>query len=157
MSPSLSPSLLALSLSSVLALVSVVPVSAQQRDAATATAAVEQFVRAASDSNLTRMAELFGTDEGSVRSTGKPADYPKRMVIMQAMMGHTAVRALSEVKVARKNHMVVTTEIAKGNCKVVIPITAVKSDHDGWLVREFDLPAIWDGINRPCENDPIGN
>ncbi len=141
----------------VLGGVLVAPLAAQTGPAATPTLAVEEFIRAASDSNLTRMAELFGTDEGSVRSTGKPADYPKRMVIMQAMMGHTAVRALSEVKISRKNHVVVTTEIAKGNCKVVVPVTTVKTDDDGWLVREFDLPAIWDGINRPCIGDDPGN
>lgn len=122
----------------------------------TATAAVEQFFRAASDSNLTRMAQLFGTDKGSVQQTGKPEDYPKRMVVMQAMMGGTQVRALSEVVTSRKNHVVVTTEVVKGSCKVVVAVTAVKSG-GGWLVREFDLPEIWDGINRPCVGDRPGN
>lgn len=138
-----------------LALLPVARATAQDR-APTASAAVEQFFGAASDSNLTRMAQLFGTDKGSVQKTGKPEDYPKRMVVMQAMMGGTQVRALNEVVTSRKNHVVVTTEVAKGNCKVVVPVTAVKAD-GGWLVREFDLPAIWDGINRPCIGDRPGN
>jgi hypothetical protein len=123
---------------------------------ATASAAVEEFIRAAADSNLVRMSELFGTDKGSARKTGKPEDYQKRMVIMQAMMGRTEVRALSEVNTSKRGQVVVTTEIAKGSCKVVVPVTAVRSD-DGWLVLSFDLPAIWDGINRPCQGSMGGN
>lgn len=122
----------------------------------TASAAVEQFFRAASDSNLTRMAQLFGTDKGSAQATGKPENYPKRMVIMQAMLRGTKVRALTEVATPRKHHKVVTTEIAKGDCKVVLAVTAVQADH-GWLVREFDLPAVWDGVNRPCVAEVPGN
>jgi len=138
-----------------LALVPTARGTAQER-APTASAAVEQFIRAASDSNLTRMAQLFGTDKGSVQKTGKPEDYPKRMVIIQAAMSGTAVRALSEVATSQKNHMVVTTEVAKGNCKVIVAVTAVKAD-GGWLVREFDLAGVWDGINRPCVGDRPGN
>jgi len=117
---------------------------------ATPSAAVEEFMRAAADSNLTRMAELFGTDKGSARQTGKPEDYPKRMVIMQAALHGILVRAQAETKMGKKNHMLVTTEIARGACKVTVPITAVKAK-EGWLVREFDLTYVWDGINRPCE------
>ncbi len=147
-----------LSLGLALVALALIPTArgAAQVRAPTASAAVEQFIRAASDSNLTRMAQLFGTDKGSVQQTGKPEDYPKRMVVIQAMMGGTVVRALNEVVTARKNHVVVTTEVAKGNCKVVVSVTAVKSD-GGWLVREFDLPAIWDGINRPCAGERSGN
>lgn len=147
-----------LSLGFALCVLILVPTArgAAQDRAPTASAAVEQFIRAASDSNLTRMAQLFGTDKGSVQKTGKPEDYPKRMVIMQAMLGGTQVRALNEVVTSRKNHVVVTTEVAKGNCKVVVAMTAVKVG-GGWLVREFNLPEIWDGINRPCAGERPGN
>lgn len=148
------PKLLMLSLCA-LATLPICPLAAQDRPA-TASAAVEEFIRAAADSNLVRMSELFGTDKGSARRTGKPEDYQKRMVIMQAMMGRTEVRALNEVNTAKRGEVVVTTEIAKGNCKVVVPVTAIRAN-DGWLVHSFDLPAIWDGINRPCEGTADGN
>jgi len=148
------PKLLTLSICALAAL-PIAPLVAQDRPA-TASAAVEEFIRAAADSNLVRMSELFGTEKGSARRTGKPEDYEKRMVIMQAMMGRTEVRALTEVATAKRGEVVVTTEVAKGNCKVVVPVTTVQA-RDGWLVHSFDLPAIWDGINRPCEGTPIGN
>jgi hypothetical protein len=134
------------------------PLLAQRevRGAATASAAVEEFMRAASDSNLTRMAELFGTDRGSAARTGHPDDYAKRMVVIQAALAGVTVRANAETASTERDHMVVTTEVVRGNCRVVVPVTAVRS-RDGWLVRRFDLPSIWDGINRPCEGTATGN
>lgn len=124
---------------------------AQDRPAAAASpsAAVEEFMRAAADSNLTRMAELFGTDDGSAARTGKPADYARRMVVIQAALRGIVVNAKAETAMGKKNHSLVTTEIAKGGCKVTVPVTAAKA-REGWLVREFDFTAVWDGINRPC-------
>src|SRR5690242_16591987 len=71
------------------------PLTAQNpgQGAATASAAVEEFMRAASDSNLTRMAELFGTERGSSARTKQPSDYARRMVVMQAALAGISVRA----------------------------------------------------------------
>lgn len=128
------------------------PLTAQSTAAAakSPSAAVEEFMRAAADSNLTRMAQLFGTDKGSAARTGQPKDFAKRMVIIQAALAGIVVNAQAETAMGKKDHSLVTTEIAKGGCKVTVPITAAKS-RDGWVVREFDLNAVWDGINRPCE------
>jgi hypothetical protein len=40
--------------------------------------AVDAFMKAVADSNLTRMAELWGTKGGSAAETGKPTDYQRR-------------------------------------------------------------------------------
>ncbi len=139
---------------SVLAL----PITAQEasRGGATASEAVEDFMRAASDSNLTRMAQLFGTDDGSAARTGEPEDFARRMVVIQAALAGITARATAETATTEEDHMVVTTEVVRGNCRVIVPVTAVRA-REGWLVRRFDLPSIWDGINRPCEGTPIGN
>lgn len=128
------------------------PLAAQDRAEAakSPSAAVEEFMRAAADSNLTRMAELFGTDKGSAARTGDVEGVAQRMVIAQSVLRGSVVKAIAETAMGKKNHSLVTTEIAKGGCKVTIPVTAVKAQ-EGWLVREFDLTAVWDGINRPCE------
>lgn len=105
-------------------------------------------MRAAADSNLNRMAELFGTDRGSARKTGQPRDYAQRMVVIQAYLGGVGVRTLSEVAIDRRNHALITTELSRGTCKVMVPVTAVRGP-DGWLVREFDLSAAAE-INKPC-------
>lgn len=129
-----------------------VPVAAQDvaQGGATATAAVEEFMQAASDSNLTRMAQLFGTDRGSAARTRQPEDYARRMVVMQAMLGGITVRANAETATADRDLKVVTTEIARGNCRITVPVRAVKA-REGWLVLGFEVQDIWDGVNRPCE------
>lgn len=128
------------------------PLAAQDevRGGETPSAAVEEFMQAASDSNLVRMAQLFGTDRGSAARTGNPDDFARRMVVMQAALSGISVKAHGETVTTEKEHMVVTTEIIRGNCRVTVGITAVKA-REGWLVRRFDLPSVWDGINRPCE------
>ena len=67
------------------------------RGGASPSAAVEEFIRAASDSNLARMAQLFGTDKGSAARTGKPEDFARRMVVVQAALSGSVVRANGEV------------------------------------------------------------
>lgn len=128
------------------------PIAAQDADrgAETASAAVEQFMKAAADSNLTRMAELFGTDRGSAARTGNPPDFARRMVIMQAALKGISVHAAGETTTTTRDHKVVTTELVRGRCSVTVPVTTVRA-REGWLVRRFDLPAVWEGINRPCE------
>ncbi len=105
-------------------------------------------MRAAADSNLNRMAELFGTDRGSARRTGQPRDFAQRMVVIQAYLGGVGVRALSEVAIDRRNHALITTELSRGTCRVTVPVTAVRGP-DGWLVREFDLTLAAE-VNKPC-------
>jgi hypothetical protein len=123
--------------------------AAQAGPAMTPAGAVEEFMRAASDSNVTRMAELFGTDKGSARS-GAVKDYGKRMVIMQAMLAGVQTRATGEIASSRKDQRVVTAEVSRGACRVNVPFTTVYHKRDGWLVRSFDLEQVTQ-VNQPCE------
>lgn len=117
--------------------------------------AVEEFLRAAADSNLTRMGQLFGTDKGSFATTGKPENWSQRAVIVQAAFAGITVKALAETRLEEKDHSAVTTELARGACRVTIPVTVVKAK-EGWLVRDFDFTAAWDGVNRPCQDGNSG-
>lgn len=122
--------------------------TAQTPKASSASQAVEEYIRAASDSNLVRMGQLFGTDKGSL--IGRRVEgTDKRMMIIQAYLHGVKVRALSEVNGAKGNERIVTTEIARGSCKVVLPVTAVESGKEGWLVRNLDLDAA-SKVNQPC-------
>ena len=128
------------------------PATAQStaQGGATASAGVEEFMRAAADSNLTRMAQLFGTQRGSAARTNQPDDYAKRMVVIQAQLSGVTVRALGETATSDANRRVVTTEFARGNCRVTVPVRAVRA-REGWLVLGFEVQDVWDGVNRPCE------
>jgi len=132
-------------------LVVVVPSAgrAQAPIPSTPTAAVEEFMRAASDSNLARMSQLFGTDRGPASSTNQPKDHGQRMIIMQAYLGGVSVRALGEVASGQRNRRLVTTEVSRGPCRVVVPFTVVQV-RGGWIVNAFDLSEVAQ-VNKPCD------
>ena len=62
----------------------------------TATAAVENFMRAVNDSNLDAMASLWGTAKGPAAKTKQPPDYERRIVVMQSYLAHDDYRVQSE-------------------------------------------------------------
>jgi hypothetical protein len=117
-------------------------------------AAVQEFMRAVADSNLTRMAELWGTDKGPA-SKIHPKDYEKRIMIMQLFLHGVQARTLGDVPSSKSGLRSVTTELAHNGCKVTISIDVVKS-RDGWLVQNFDL-AEAGRVNQPCDNGKPGN
>lgn len=106
-------------------------------------------MRAASDSNLTRMSQLFGSEGGSAAVTNQPKDHGQRMIIMQAYLGGVSVRALGEVASGAATRRLVTTEISRGPCRVVVPVTVVQV-RGGWLVNAFDLSEVAQ-VNKPCD------
>lgn len=122
---------------------------AQSGPAKSPAAAVEEFIRAASDSNLTRMAELWGTEKGSASATGRPDRYGEKIIIMQAFMQGVSVRALGEIPGEKGTRRQVTTEISRGPCRVMVPVIVTKV-RDGWIVNNFDLERVAD-VNKPCE------
>ncbi len=127
------------------------PLSAQRDTVSSASNAVQEYIRAASDSNLTRMAQLFGTEKGNAVRI-KITDLDKRMVVTSLYLLHTKVRTLGEVNGSKSGERTVTTEIALGSCKVVIPVLAVHSKDDGWLVRNLDLSKV-QSLHSPCQGN----
>lgn len=133
------------------------PVTLTAQDARapkTPAAAVQEFMRALADSNLTRMAELWGTAKGPVSKT-HPKDYEKRIMIMQMFLHGVEARTLGDVPSSKSGRRSVTTQLSHKGCKVTIPIDVVKAKA-GWLVENFDL-AEAGHINQPCENARPGN
>lgn len=115
-----------------------------------ADAALQSFLRAAADSNLAGMAEHWGTSRGAAATTGIPADYQKRMVIIQTYLGGVRFRVLSnDPKQGEVNQRVLQVELTRPNCVNVIPFTMVRTGQDIWLVNEFDLEKIGPP-GRPC-------
>ena len=116
-------------------------------------AAVEDFMRALADSNLTRMAELFGTADGPFART-KPDGYEKRIILMQLFLHGVRAHALNVVP-GQHGLRTVTTQLVSGaGCKATIPFNVIQAK-EGWLVHDFDLDAA-SQVNHPCER-PGGN
>ena len=120
------------------------------RGAATPAAAVEEFMRALADSNLSRMAQLFGNSKGSAFRTHQPKGYEKRMVVIQAMLRGAQARTLGDVPSEKSGGRIITTQLSNNGCKVTIPVTVVNAK-EGWLVNEFKLEQAAE-VNKPCEN-----
>ena len=114
---------------------------------ATPPAAVQEFIRALADSNLTRMAELFGNDKGPV-SKSKPQGYEKKIVVMQIVLHGIKATTLGDVP-GKKGMRTITTQLTNHGCKVTIPVDVVKAP-EGWLVWDFDLTAA-EEVNKPCD------
>ena len=121
---------------------------------ATPSAAVQEFMRAAADSNLAGMAQLWGTSKGPVAKTGKPADFAKRIVIMQAYLDGVSSKVLSEVAADKPELRLVTTELARGECSVTLTVKAVKTK-GGWIVQDFDLDQA-SQVNKSCASQHDG-
>jgi len=127
----------------------------QPRPSQSAESAVRGFFQAVADSDIARMSTLWGTDKGSAATTGQPNDWQKRMVVTQIYLRGSPYKILSDDPIAgNSNHRKVQVELDRGECKRTVPILAVRSDKDGWLVNSIDLN-LAGSPSRPCA--PVGD
>ena len=114
-------------------------------------AAVRGFMKAAADSNLTRMGELWGTARGPGRRSVSEADYGKLLVVMQAYLRGDSIRVVSDQAAAgRDDQRNVVIQLYRGTCVKQIPMLTVRTAKGAWLVQEADLNAAGNPA-RPCD------
>jgi hypothetical protein len=120
--------------------------------------AVRSFMQAAADSNLTRMAELWGTTAGPAAKTGQPPDYQRRLTIMQVYLsgapyrlvpggaaqivpagGDSGAKMPGPVEDASTHQVVV--ELERTGCTKFVPFLVVKAADNSWVVNQVDLAA----------------
>ena len=112
--------------------------------------AVTAFMQAAADSNVTRMAELWGTSRGPASKT-RPADYEKRLMVLQVWLRGDSTRILSDVAIpGEDNRRRVSVALYRGNCMKQIPVTTVRIGDGGWIVQNVDISFAGNPA-RPCE------
>lgn len=116
--------------------------------ARSAAAAVQGFMQAVADSNLAKMASLWGTASGSATKTRQPQDYERRVAIMQAYLRNDSFRVTSDVP-ETDNRRALQVELKRQTCTWSVPFVAVKSGVDAWLVNQVDLTAAGNPA-RPC-------
>lgn len=115
-----------------------------------ASQAVSAFMRAAADSNISRMAELWGTDKGPASQT-HPPEYEKRLMVMQAWLHGDSTRILSDTPMTGEdNQRRVSIALYRGSCVKQIPLTTVRVRDGGWIVQSVDLNFAGNPA-RPCE------
>jgi hypothetical protein len=100
-------------------------------------------MKAVTDSNLARMTQLWGTADGSAATTRKPTDFQKRIYVTYAFLkGGTYKISATEPSPAEKNRRYMILEFTRGDCNKLVPITAVKTKNEGWIVNSLDLSQV---------------
>lgn len=117
--------------------------------AGTPAAAVREFMRAVADSNLDKMAMLWGTAKGPAGQTRQPADYQRRIVIMQSYLSHDDSRILSDTPEGSDGQHTLQVELRRQACTWTVPFGAIQLGDRSWIIQRIDLTAAGNPA-RPC-------
>jgi len=135
---------------------------------------VRSFMQAAADSNLTRMAELWGTRAGSAAKTGQPPDYERRVAIMRFYLSGSPFRIVpgGAAEIARlagdtaqgrlpgpgdeaATTREVVVQLDRQGCAKYVPFVVIKAADDNWLINQVDIAAAGHPM-RPCTPEKTG-
>lgn len=117
--------------------------------AASASEAVRSFMQAVADSNIEKMASLWGTANGPASKTRQPPDYQRRVAIMRAYLRNQSYRITSDVADPDENRRAMQVEIKRESCTWSVPFVVIKATGGNWLVTQVDLAAAGNPA-RPC-------
>jgi hypothetical protein len=121
---------------------------------ASAADAAMAFLRAAADSNVTRMAELWGTSSGPASKTNQPTDYQRRIVVIQSFVWNDSSKVIGQAAVpGENNRRTVTVAIWRGGCMKQLPFSMVRTRDGAWLVQDPRLELAGNPA-RPCDGEP---
>ncbi len=116
----------------------------------TAKGAVESFMQAVADSNMTQMGTFWGTTGGPAARTGQPSDWERRVAIMHAYLRNESHRVVSDTPDAGDARHSLQVEIRRQLCSWVVPFTAIRLGNGSWIVSQVDLTQAGNPA-RPCD------
>ena len=116
----------------------------------TASAAVENFMKAVADSNLAAMAGLWGTAKGPASRTHQPPDYERRVSVMRSYLSHDDFRILGDAPDVSAGRHTVQVQIRRSACTWTIPFLVIQLADGSWIVNQMDLTAAGNPA-RPCD------
>ena len=125
--------------------------SSTVQPAKSAAAAVQGFMQAVADSNVSKMAGLWGTTNGPAAKTQQPADWERRVAIMQAYLKSDSYRLTSDVGETEARR-VLQVQLTRQTCTWNVPFVAVKTGDGSWLVNQVDLTQAGNPA-RPCDEN----
>jgi hypothetical protein len=117
--------------------------------APTAATAVQAFMQAVADSNLDKMANLWGTASGPAARTGQPQNYQRRIAIIRAYLRNDSYRLTSDVPES-PDRRALQVQIRRQVCTWNVPFVAIRTANGSWLVNQVDLTAAGNPA-RPCQ------
>lgn len=121
------------------------------RPAGSASAAVTEFLQAVSDSNVSKMAALWGTAAGPASRTKQPPDYERRVAVMQAYLRHDDSRIASDTPESLPTRHTVQAELRRSACTWIVPFVVIQLADGVWIVNSVDLATAGNPA-RPCES-----
>lgn len=122
------------------------------KPASSARGAVQSFMQAVADSNVEKMALLWGTATGPAAKTNQPPDWERRVAVMQAYLRNQSFRIMSDSPEMDENRRAIQVEIRRETCTWTVPFVAIKSRDGSWLVNQVDLAAAGNPA-RPCSEE----
>jgi hypothetical protein len=111
--------------------------------------AVESFMQAVADSNLTQMANFWGSSGGPAARTKQPPDYERRIAIMHAYLRNESHRIVSDTPQGDGTRHALQVEIRRQLCSWLVPFTAIKLGDGTWIVSQVDVTAAGNPA-QPC-------
>ena len=105
----------------------------------TASAAVQNFMRAVADSNLDAMASLWGTAKGPAARTKQPPDYDRRIVVMRSYLVNDDWRVLSDTPEGSEDRHAVQVQLRRQACTWTVPFGVIRLADGSWIVNQIDL------------------
>ena len=105
-------------------------------------------MQAVADSNLAKMATLWGTSRGPASQTHQPTDYERRIAIMRAYLRNESFRVTADMPEG-DSRRALQVEIRRQACTWSVPFVAVKTGDGSWVVNQVDLAAAGNPA-RPC-------
>lgn len=114
--------------------------------------AIHDFMQAVADSNLARMAQLWGTRSGPAATTRQPSDYQQRIQVMHAYLKGATARVISQIE-GSSDRTTLHVEMSRGGCVRNVPFVLVRLSGNRWIVMNVDIAAIGTpGRDCPMEN-----
>lgn len=109
------------------------------------TIVLEQFLSAANAQDLVKMGTLFGTaDKGAISGQWPKDEVEKRMFIFANVLRHDDYKIEGETLVPGRlnDAKQLNVSLTRGQRKVIVPFTLVRTKKDSWLVEMFDLEKL---------------
>ncbi len=105
---------------------------------------LERFLRAANAGDLRTMADLFGTEQGSIREAEAPEDVERRMFALASVLKHNdyALKGQQIVPGSLGRAVQLLVMLDSGDRKVTVPFTMVRTHGDAWLVEAIDIDPL---------------
>src|SRR4051812_19062089 len=129
--------------------------SAPVQPARSASTAVQGFMQAVADSNLDKMASLWGSTNGPALKTHQPPDYEKRIAIMQAYLRSDGFHITWDVAEGEKRRAF-KAQTGRQPCPGNVPFETVPTADGSWLITSVDLAAAGNPA-RPCVEGSTGD